>query len=92
MSTFQSELLDKFGWIPLAVVLTNMMATALGVTPVHHLLLAELYPSDIRALSLGITQAISFGTGTIHIKLFPTIIGSLQVIKIVGQSTSSTHL
>jgi len=57
------------------------MATALGVTPVHHMLLGELFPSDIRTLGLGLTNSISFSTGAIHIKLFPAMLASLQVLQ-----------
>lgn len=75
----QGEVLDNFGWIPLFAITIVLMSTSLGVTPIHHLLLGELYPSDIRTLGLGLTQSISFGVGSIHIKLFPAMLASLQV-------------
>jgi hypothetical protein len=47
--------------------------------PISHMLLSELFPSDIRALSIGLTQSAALSMGSVHIKLFPTIMGTFQV-------------
>ncbi len=46
--------------------------------PIAHMLLSELFPSDIRALSIGITQSIGLGMGAINIKLYPMMVDTLQ--------------
>ena len=39
--------------------------------PIIHLLVAELFPTDVRTVSTGLTLATSFGTSTVVVKMFP---------------------
>ena len=56
----------------------NVLLYRQGCIPISHMLLAELFPSDIRALSIGITQSIALGFGAMNIKLYPLLVDRLQ--------------
>ena len=55
-----------------------LTAHSLGVIPITHMLLAELFPSDIRALSIGLTQSAALGMGSMNVKLFPYLVSQLE--------------
>jgi hypothetical protein len=44
----QNEYLDALGWLPLVIVILILMSHALGCMPITHMLLAEVFPTDIR--------------------------------------------
>ena len=55
--------LKQIGWIPLiTIILTNVMI-CIGVRPVLEMLASELYPTEIRTQSMGITRAIQMFLG-----------------------------
>jgi hypothetical protein len=65
--------LNDFGWIPLTMMIVMVVARSAGILPVMHVLLNELFPTDIRTQSIGVTQSISLMFGAAGVKLFPNI-------------------
>ena len=65
--------LDKVSWIPLAVIVITIWTRNAGILPILHNLIAELYPTDIRTQSIGITQAIFLIGGATCLKFFPNM-------------------
>ena len=87
--------LEKVSWIPLAVIVITIWTRNAGILPILHNLIAELYPTDIRTQSIGITQAIFLVGGATCLKFFPdmkTAIGwdNLKYLKL--QLTYHTHV
>ena len=72
LHNFQPEYLDRqiFGWVPLIMILLQFLMRSGACQPVLHQLLSELYPTEIRTQSIGITQACFLGTGAIMVKFF----------------------
>ena len=63
--------LDKYAWIPLAVIIITVWCRTAGILPIIQSLQAESYPTEIRTESIGITQAQFLVSGAICIKFFP---------------------
>ena len=49
----KEETLEKFSWIPLVFIGTLIILRGVGIMPVLHILINEMYPTDIRTLSIG---------------------------------------
>ena len=73
-----NSFLDSFGFLPLIFVLCTVSAHSIGVFPVFHLLLGELFPSDIRSLSIGLTISSGLSFGTLNILMYTYFIEYLQ--------------
>ena len=58
-------------WIPSIILFVLFFVRAIGVLPVMHMLIAELFPTEIRTQSIGITESITLASGALAIKLFP---------------------
>ena len=58
-------------WIPSIMLFVLFFVRAIGVLPVMHMLIAELFPTEIRTQSIGITESITLASGALAIKLFP---------------------
>ena len=65
--------LETYGWIPVVLIMIFFSCHSLGWLPVTHLIMSEIFPTDIRTLSTGISMAVSFGIGGIVVKTFPTL-------------------
>lgn len=50
---------------------TTTFLTALA--PIQSILLSELFPTEIRTLSVGIVQALEIGVGAVMVKMYPTM-------------------
>ena len=66
-------LTKNFGWLPVALVVLIFICDSLGYFPLINLLLAELFPTDIRTVATGVTLATALGMGSAVVKLFPTL-------------------
>ena len=44
---------------------------AIGIIPVLHSLLSEVFPTEIRTQSIGLVQATDWGSGALSINFFP---------------------
>ena len=67
-------ILDSLGFLPLIFVSCIVSACSIGVFPVFHLLMGELFPSDIRSLSIGLTQSAALGFGSANILTYSYLI------------------
>ena len=81
LNTYHSDLpyLKSFSWIPLATIMVSVVMRAAGVLPVLHTLMSEVYPTEIRTQSIGITQATFLAMGAIGVKLFPEMKNSMGI-------------
>jgi MFS family permease len=73
-----TENLEEFGWLPIVFVTCAISTYAIGVFPVLHLLMGELFPSDIRSLAIGITLSLGLCISTVNILIYPYLIENLQ--------------
>ena len=73
-----NSFLDSFGFLPLVFVLCTVSAHWIGVFPIFHLLMGELFPSDIRSLSIGLTISSGLSFATINILTYTYFIEYLQ--------------
>ncbi len=74
----EASFTERFGWIPIVAVVTIMLVRSLGALPVTDTLLAEVYPTDIRTLAIGITQAGFLASSSGSIRLYPVMVEGLQ--------------
>ena len=65
--------LSTFSWIPLAMIVIIVIMRASGILPISHILMNELYPTEIRTQSIGVTQSIFLLSGSFGVKLFPEL-------------------
>ena len=63
--------LDTFSWIPVASVVIAVGARSIGILPVLHSLMSEVFPTEIRTESIGLVQAFSVASGAVCMKFFP---------------------
>ena len=68
-----SHILEWFGWIPLAAIVIQVTMRSAAILPVLNTLMNELYPTEIRTLSIGITQSILLIGGFVTVKIFPDL-------------------
>ena len=70
----ESQTLKDFGWITFAAIVAQIVMRSAGVLPMLHTLLNELYPTEIRTLSIGLTQSALLLSGFSCVKVFPQLI------------------
>ena len=73
-SFISSVALESLGWIPIASIVVLIVISGIGIQPVLHILLNEMYPTNIRTLSIGITQSSYLLSNFAVIKLVPTLL------------------
>jgi MFS family permease len=73
-----NSFLDSFGFLPLIFVICIVSVQSIGVFPVFHLLMAEIYPSEIRSLGIGLTISASLSCGAVNILMYSYLIEHLQ--------------
>ena len=74
----ESQTLKDFGWITFAAIVAQIVMRSAGVLPMLHTLLNELYPTEIRTLSIGLTQSALLISGFSCVKVFK------QLINLIG--------
>ena len=67
------------GWIPIVLISIFYIASSMGVMPIAMLLCSEMYPTDIRTVSTGITLGSGIGMAAIATKLFPEMLETLHM-------------
>ena len=65
--------LNGFAWIPLVAILLTLISRGIGTLPVIFTLINEIFPTEIRTQSYGITQTISLLVTSITLVLYPTL-------------------
>ena len=70
---FSSSAIEMFSWIPLVgMIMVNVLRGA-GIEPVIHILINEMFPTEIRTLSIGLTQSAFLISGFTTVKTFPAL-------------------
>ena len=72
-----SDTVKSFGWIPFAAIVAQAIMRAGGILPMLHTLMNEMFPTEIRTLSIGITQACLVLSGFSSVKVFPKLDSSI---------------
>ena len=68
-----SSTIEMFNWIPLVgMIMVNVLRGA-GIEPVIHILINEMFPTEIRTLSIGLTQSAFLISGFTTVKTFPAL-------------------
>ena len=75
----QSDFKQGGGWIPIVLISIFYIASSMGVMPIAMLLCSEMYPTDIRTVSTGITLGLGIGMAAIATKLFPEMLATLHM-------------
>ena len=58
-------------WIPLVMITTIFFLGSASILPILYTLLGELFPTEIRALGVGLVQSSFFMTSAIIVKTYP---------------------
>ena len=84
-----------FTWIPMVVFITEYVVRSVFLMHVNFTLLGELYPTEIRGLSIGVTKSIVFGFGGLANRFYPEmktelslygvcyLYGSINVVNVI---------
>lgn len=72
-----SDTVKSFGWIPFAAIVAQAIMRAGGILPMLHTLMNEMFPTEIRTFSIGITQACLVLSGFSSVKVFPKLDSSI---------------
>ena len=65
--------IELFSWIPLVgIIIINVLRGA-GIEPVIHILINEMFPTEIRTLAIGVTQSAFLVSGFTSVKIFPAL-------------------
>ena len=70
------------GWIPIVLISIFYVSSSIGVIPIVELLPSEMFPTDIRTLSTGITLGSGIGMAAVATKLFPQMLAALTMSNI----------
>ena len=81
--------ITSLGWIPLVTMLITQLMRSSGILPILDMLDSELYPTEIRTESLGVTRSTIFATAGISTFLYPFVV---QAIGLYGVFTYFTIL
>ena len=68
-----------YSWIPLVMVISQHFVRPIAIVPVLHSLLGEVFPTEIRTLSVGIVQSVHFISGALVVKFYPDMKSSLEL-------------
>ena len=74
-----SEILQYIGWLPLISIVFLVVMRGAGILPVLHPLKNELFPTEIRTQSLGITEACVLLSGCTSVITFPELKNYLKL-------------
>ena len=64
---------SKFSWIPLAMIIFQFYIRSVTILPVLYTLVGELFPTEIRALGVGMVQSSYFASAALIVKLYPDL-------------------
>ena len=68
-----SQTLKNVGWIPLITIVVPIVTRSVTTLPVLHALNSELYPTEIRTLSIGISQTMLNISVYMTVKIYPDL-------------------
>ena len=58
-------------WLHLIIALIPPACESLGIMPIQNILLAELFPTDIRGISVGVVRAVAYVAGYFNMMAYP---------------------
>ena len=67
------EAAKMFNWTPLVSFILIYGVRTIALAPIQNILMSELFPSEIRTLSVGIVQSFEIGVGAVMVKMYPTM-------------------
>ena len=67
----EPEVTKNVTWIPMVMFILQFCVRSIAIMPVLYSLLGELFPTDIRSLSVGIIQSLEFGSAALIVKMYP---------------------
>ena len=76
-NSLDSNTAKMFNWIPLVSFILIGSVRTIALDPFYNILLSELFPSDIRTLSVGIVRSFESGVAAILAKIFPNMKATL---------------
>jgi MFS family permease len=74
----EHSFLESLGFFPLIFVTCIVSAHSVGIFPVMQMLMGELFPSDLRSLSIGLTISAGLCLGTTNILVYTYLVHFLQ--------------
>ena len=69
-------------WVSSIMFFVLFFIRAIGILPVMHMLISEMFPTEIRTQSIGITESMTLASGALAIKLFPNLKNSFGLFGI----------
>ena len=60
-------------WLYLIIAVIPLACESLGILPVLGILLGELFPTDIRSISVGIVRAVAYTTSYCNMMVYPIV-------------------
>ena len=72
-SPFENTVMD---WLPLVIALIPSASESLGIISVKNILLSELFPTDIRNISVGIVEALAYVALYCNMMVYPIASGA----------------
>lgn len=82
--------IDDWGWIPVALILTYVFTSTLGLLTIPFAMNAEIFPQKYRGLGSGLTICAAYTICFVCVKLYPTMVtelGSFNVCLMYGISS-----
>ena len=72
-SPFENTMMN---WLPLFIALIPSASESLGIISVKNILLSELFPTDIRNISVGIVEALAYVALYCNMMVYPIASGA----------------
>ena len=63
-------------WLYLIIAVIPLACESLGIIPVLSILLGELFPTDIRSISVGIVRAVAYTISYCNMMVYPIVSGA----------------
>ena len=74
-----NDSIPSTGWIPVTSIVLQSIMRPVGIFPALRPLLMEIYPMEIRTLSIGVTQSTFLFTGFVAVKTFFAVEGKISL-------------
>ena len=79
--------ITSIGWIPLVTMLITQLMRSSGILPILDMLDSELYPTEIRTESLGVTRSTIFTVAGISTFLYPFVVQAIGLYGVFAYFT-----
>ena len=75
-SLYGGQFDTAMNWFTLIIAILPAACVPLGIQTVLNLLLGELFPTDIRSISVGIVKAVAYVAGYANMMIYPMVSGA----------------